>query len=101
MPDKAKAKPITYAQILAALQASGDMPPAQWVPQQPQNPGYAYETPDPMAQAAHLAQRQQAAAQLGSPVSPVLEIPADAVNAAQKLSPIDQILTYWRSLKRK
>ena len=99
MPEKPKR--ITYAQILAELQASGDMPPSQWQPQQPASPGYAYETPDPMAQAAHLAQRQEAAAQLGGPMTPVLEIPGDAVNAAHKLSPIDQILAYWRSLKRK
>lgn len=100
-PQKSKPqKPITYAQILAELRASGELPPAQWVPQQPDNPGYAYETPDPMAQAAHFAQRQEAARQLASPVSPVLELPEDAANVAQKVSPLQMLIAKWWGTKK-
>ena len=44
---------------------------------------YQYATPDPMAQAQQLADRQGAAAQLSSPVTPALEavsIPGEVWN---------------------
>lgn len=101
MPEKKKAaaKPRypTYADIVAGLRASGELPPAQWVPQQPDNPGYAYETPDPLAQAAHLAERQEAARKLASPVSPVLELPEDAHRVAPSV--VDQLIAFWRTKK--
>lgn len=100
MPEKKKPRAPTYAEIVAELRASGDLPPSQWVPQQPPNPGYAYEAPDPLAQAAHFAQRQEAARQLASPVSPVLELPQDA----QRVAPpglIDQLIAAWRARKLK
>lgn len=103
MPEKPKPKaaprPPTYADIVRELQASGDLPPAQWVPPPQRNPGYAYEAPDPMEQAAHFAQRQEAARQLASPMSPVLEVPGEVVAAQKKLGIPEQIMAAWRSLR--
>ena len=87
-----------YARILAELKAQNELPPSQWVPQQPPNPGYAYSVPDPMAQAAHFAQRQEAARQLSSPVSPVLDLPEDYNRVAP--SPLQVILQAWQKRKK-
>lgn len=102
MPESKKAAPKprypSYAEIVAELRAKDELPPMQWVPQQPPNPGYAYQTSDPLAQAAHFAARQEAARQLSSPVSPVLELPEDAHRVAPSL--VDQLINFWRT-KRK
>jgi hypothetical protein len=47
------------------------------VPAAPASSGYAYSQPDPMADAQALAEKRQALGQLSSPMSPILEVPAD------------------------
>ena len=92
-----RSKPISYADIVAELKAAGDYQDPMVPPAMPaEHPGYVYAAPDPMAQAAHFAQRQEAARQLAGPVSPVLELPEDAAKARKRLSLIDQLITAWR-----
>lgn len=98
-PKKAnKPKPPTYADIVRELQESGQMP-APIPAENPVNPAYQYGAPDPLADAQHLAERQDAIRKLTSPVSPVLEIPQEAIDARNKLSVYDQLIAAWRQMR--
>ena len=71
----APAAPLpSYADVLAYSQQMGptqSLAPAPAPSPTPQ----PYATPDPYGLAQHMADRQQAVAQLSSPVTPALEVP--------------------------